>query len=82
MRLSAACAAQPTCSANTPDLQSTVDAAVSRMDVNPYTTSVRNPDGTKQVVTGQEVLSGAFNADNRGDLIPVLPGRGEVDRRT
>ncbi len=74
VRLSAACAAQPTCSANTPDLQSTLDAAVSRMDVNPYTTSVLNPDGTKLVVTGQEVLSAAFNAQYRGDLIPVLPG--------
>jgi len=73
-RLSAACAAQPTCAANTPDLQTTVDAAVARMDANPYTTSVQNPDGTKLVVTGQEVLSGAFNAQYHRDLIPVLAG--------
>src|SRR5262245_44475252 len=73
-RLSAACAAQPACAGNTPDLAETFDAAIARMDGTPYASSVKNADGTALVVSGEEVASGAFDAQYDPDLIPLLPG--------
>jgi pimeloyl-ACP methyl ester carboxylesterase len=72
-RLSAACAAEPRCHANTPDLVATYDAAVKVMNATPYTTGTA-PDGSPSIVTGEEVISGAFQAQYNPDLIPLLPG--------
>jgi pimeloyl-ACP methyl ester carboxylesterase len=73
-RLAAACATQPTCAEPVPDLRATLDAAVQRLDAAPYTSQVHGPDGTALVVTGEEVVSGVFNALYDRDLIEVLPG--------
>jgi pimeloyl-ACP methyl ester carboxylesterase len=71
-RLAAACAAQPTCAGEIPDLRATFDAAVQRLDTAPYTSHTRN--GTTLVVSGQEVISGAFRAQYDRELIKELPG--------
>jgi len=73
-RLAAACASEEACHASTPDLSATLDAAVARMDATPYTSEVKNAAGSPLVVSGQEVLGGAFNAQYDPGLIPVLPG--------
>jgi pimeloyl-ACP methyl ester carboxylesterase len=73
-RLAAACRAQPACAASNPDVRSSFDAAVARLAASPYTTKVVNPDGSALVVSGQEVVAGAFNAMYDRDLLAVLPG--------
>jgi pimeloyl-ACP methyl ester carboxylesterase len=73
-RLSDACAAEASCRQNTPDLVATFDAAVARMDATPYVSTAKNADGSPIVVSGREVVAGAFNAQYDRDLIAILPG--------
>lgn len=74
-RLAAACAAEPTCEAITPNFEASFVAAVARLDATPYVTTVDDAEGNPMplVITGQEIVSGAFSAQYDRDLIRLLP---------
>jgi len=71
-RLSAACAAQPSCSTADGDVAADLATAATRLDAAPHRTL--GAAGTPTVIGGSELYAGAFQALYRTDLIPLLPG--------
>ena len=80
--LSAACAAQPSCSSVTPDLSASIDASIAQANAHPYTAHPTASDGTKVSVllTGQEVLQAKVFVTADATSRRPAPERGGVDR--
>ena len=69
LRADAACAKVTTCAADG-SLAANLDRAYQRLEAHPFVTTV---GGVKRIINGDTLLSGAFQALYRTDLIPLLP---------
>jgi len=71
----AGCAADPACAAAYPDLEADFRALVAEWDAEPLPVTATTPDGAEAefLVTGADVVGGAFQAIYDTGLIPVLP---------
>jgi pimeloyl-ACP methyl ester carboxylesterase len=73
-RLASACASQPACHSQNPDVLTAERAAVARLDADPHPVTVTvNGQSRHVVVTGQDLLAGLFDAQYQRDLIPLIP---------
>jgi pimeloyl-ACP methyl ester carboxylesterase len=70
------CADDPACAAAYPTLEADFDAAVERYDRAPFEGEIPDPDTGRVrriVITGADIVAGAFDAMYERDLIPLLP---------
>ncbi len=72
-RLAAACAAVPSCVAANGDLAANLATAATQLDAYPHQVAATDT-AAAVTISGADLYSGAFQAMQRTDLIPLLPG--------
>ncbi|HEY5875428.1 MAG TPA: alpha/beta fold hydrolase [Ilumatobacteraceae bacterium] len=74
--LAAACAADPSCASDYPDLAATIERVRDRYNASPWEGDIVIDDGSPPepfVITGDDIMTGIFQALYDTSLVPALP---------